>query len=93
MRIVPIILSGGSGSRLWPLGNGDSAKPFLELAGTAAEPKSLYRATLERAVALAGSGFARPAMSEDIQDIDPPLVITVTRRDLLSPDSGGMRKE
>jgi len=83
MRIVPIILSGGSGSRLWPLGNGDSAKPFLELAGTAAEPKSLYRATLERAVALAGSGFARPAMSEDIEDIDPPLVITVTRRDLL----------
>jgi mannose-1-phosphate guanylyltransferase len=83
MRIVPIILSGGSGSRLWPLGMGDTAKPFLELAGTTAEPKSLYRATLERAIELARTGSGRAAPAEGGRGAGTPLVITVTRRDLL----------
>lgn len=42
--IVPVILSGGSGTRLWPLSRPDRPKQFLPLVGD----KSLFRTTLER---------------------------------------------
>lgn len=42
--IVPVILSGGSGTRLWPLSRPDRPKQFLPLVGE----KSLFHATLER---------------------------------------------
>ena len=31
MKIIPIILSGGAGTRLWPLSWGDHPKQFLKL--------------------------------------------------------------
>ena len=34
-RILPVILSGGSGTRLWPLSRGDRPKQFLPLSGQA----------------------------------------------------------
>ncbi|MDP9422842.1 MAG: sugar phosphate nucleotidyltransferase [Pseudomonadota bacterium] len=42
--IVPVILSGGSGTRLWPLSTAERPKQFLPLAGD----KSLFHSTLER---------------------------------------------
>ena len=42
--IVPVILSGGSGTRLWPLSTAEKPKQFLPLVGE----KSLFHATLER---------------------------------------------
>ena len=33
MRIVPVILSGGSGNRLWPLSRKQFPKQFLPLVG------------------------------------------------------------
>lgn len=42
--IVPVVLSGGSGTRLWPLSTPDRPKQFHSLVGD----KSLFRATLER---------------------------------------------
>lgn len=42
--IVPVILSGGSGTRLWPLSTAERPKQFLPLVGD----KSLFHATLER---------------------------------------------
>ena len=42
--IVPIVLSGGAGTRLWPLSTAERPKQFLPLTG----PKSLFRETLER---------------------------------------------
>jgi len=42
--IVPVILSGGSGTRLWPLSTPEHPKQFLPLTGT----KSLFRQTVER---------------------------------------------
>lgn len=42
--IVPIVLSGGSGTRLWPLSTAERPKQFLALTG----PTSLFRQTLER---------------------------------------------
>jgi mannose-1-phosphate guanylyltransferase/mannose-1-phosphate guanylyltransferase/mannose-6-phosphate isomerase len=42
--IVPVILSGGAGSRLWPYSTEDTPKQFLSFTGT----KSLFQLTLER---------------------------------------------
>lgn len=42
--IVPVILSGGSGTRLWPMSTPERPKQFLPLVGE----ESLFQATLER---------------------------------------------
>lgn len=42
--IVPVILSGGSGTRLWPMSTPERPKQFLRLIGE----QSLFQATLER---------------------------------------------
>ena len=44
MSIIPIILSGGSGTRLWPLSRKQRPKQFIPLFGN----KSLFQNTLER---------------------------------------------
>jgi len=43
--IVPVILSGGSGTRLWPVSTGDAPKQFQPLVGES----SMFRQTLARA--------------------------------------------
>ncbi len=48
--LIPIILSGGSGSRLWPLSRKLYPKQFIPLQGD----KSLYQTTLERISGLDG---------------------------------------
>ncbi|MBA3898492.1 MAG: mannose-1-phosphate guanylyltransferase/mannose-6-phosphate isomerase [Sphingomonadaceae bacterium] len=44
-RIVPVILSGGSGTRLWPMSRTDRPKQFLPLTAEA----TMFQLTLERA--------------------------------------------
>ena len=46
--IIPVIISGGAGSRLWPLSRGARPKQFLDLAGAASGGLSLLAATLAR---------------------------------------------
>jgi len=53
-EIVPVILAGGTGTRLWPLSTASTPKQFLPLTG----PESLFRQTLRRCAGL--SGFAAP---------------------------------
>ena len=53
-RIVPVILCGGSGTRLWPRSRASMPKPFLPLVGAA----TLFEATLARCAA--GELFAEP---------------------------------
>lgn len=43
-RITPVILSGGSGTRLWPVSTDERPKQFLNLTG----PLSMFQMTLER---------------------------------------------
>jgi mannose-1-phosphate guanylyltransferase len=43
-RVVPVILSGGSGTRLWPLSRTDCPKQFIALAGT----ETMLQLTVER---------------------------------------------
>lgn len=52
--IVPVILCGGSGSRLWPRSRAAKPKPFLPLVG----PRTLFEATISRCPA--DLGFASP---------------------------------
>jgi len=48
MRIRPVILSGGSGTRLWPASRKSLPKQFIDFPGTG----SLFTRTIERAAAI-----------------------------------------
>ena len=52
--IIPVILSGGAGSRLWPVSREALPKPFMRLGGDL----SLLQRTLTRALPLADGGRA-----------------------------------
>ena len=51
--IIPVILCGGSGSRLWPLSRKSYPKQFVPLTG----PETLFQASASR---VSGAGFAQP---------------------------------
>ena len=48
MALVPVILSGGAGTRLWPLSRESAPKPFMTLP----DGETLLAKTIQRAVAL-----------------------------------------
>lgn len=52
MQVTPVILCGGSGTRLWPMSRGGYPKQYLRLAGE----HSLLQQTVLRAGALSGAG-------------------------------------
>ncbi|WP_159593206.1 mannose-1-phosphate guanylyltransferase/mannose-6-phosphate isomerase [Chelativorans xinjiangense] len=52
MGIVPVIICGGAGSRLWPLSRENHPKPLIRLA----DGRSLIQHALLRAMALPGAG-------------------------------------
>ncbi|MDP1630817.1 MAG: sugar phosphate nucleotidyltransferase [Caulobacter sp.] len=52
VRVVPVILCGGSGTRLWPLSSVERPKQFHPLIG----PLSTFQATVRRVESLAGAG-------------------------------------
>lgn len=54
-RIVPVILCGGSGTRLWPLSRKSYPKQFVPLTG----PRTLFQ---EAALRLSGPEFAPPVI-------------------------------
>ena len=49
MAVIPIILCGGVGQRLWPVSRAATPKPFMRVAG-----KSLLRRAVARASAMPG---------------------------------------
>lgn len=51
--ITPVLLSGGSGTRLWPLSRKSYPKQFVPLVGD----ETLFQASARR---LSGAGFAAP---------------------------------
>lgn len=50
-KIIPVILCGGSGTRLWPISRQDAPKQFLSLIGDA----SLFQDTVKRAMRVSGA--------------------------------------
>ena len=71
-NIVPVILCGGSGARLWPLSRADFPKQFLVLSGTT----SLFQQAVERANGLG---------VDDIE-VGPTLVVTNEEHRFLALD-------
>lgn len=59
--IVPVILSGGSGTRLWPLSRQNLPKQFLALAGS----ETLFQQTIRRAAAVPGATPPLVVASDD----------------------------
>lgn len=59
--IIPVILSGGSGTRLWPMSRKLYPKQFLALAGDA----TMFQKTVQRAAGLASPGV----------DVAAPVVV------------------
>src|SRR6202042_2059374 len=47
--LIPVILSGGSGTRLWPVSRSAYPKPFMRMG----DGESLLRKTLDRALRVA----------------------------------------
>lgn len=77
--IVPVVLSGGSGTRLWPLSTPSRPKQFLPLTG----PDSLFRQTLARVsdrksylppVVVANAAH-RDLCTEELQGLDGSCLI------------------
>ncbi len=74
MKIIPVILSGGSGSRLWPLSRHAYPKQLLALTG----PDTLIQQTVKRASALTDTSSPllvcnnehRFLIAEQLQQID-----------------------
>ncbi len=62
-NIVPVILCGGSGTRLWPRSRASKPKPFLPLVGDT----TLFEATLARA---AGADFVDPVVVTGTAHLD-----------------------
>ena len=52
MALVPIILSGGAGTRLWPLSREAAPKPFMALPGSGSASGTLLARTFLRAASL-----------------------------------------
>ncbi len=72
IKIVPVILGGGSGTRLWPLSREGFPKQFLVLSGA----KSLFQQAFLRLQALASNGI----------QIDKNLIVTNEEQRFLALD-------
>ncbi|WP_243039086.1 mannose-1-phosphate guanylyltransferase/mannose-6-phosphate isomerase [Dyella sedimenti] len=59
--IIPLILSGGSGTRLWPISRKNLPKQFLSLAGS----ETLFQQTIQRAMRLQGVATPIVVASDD----------------------------
>ncbi|MGH8035770.1 MAG: sugar phosphate nucleotidyltransferase, partial [Lysobacterales bacterium] len=61
MSVTPVILSGGAGTRLWPVSRRAHPKPFMKLA----DGESLAEKTFHRALAVAGTSPILTVTSRD----------------------------
>ncbi|MCQ4163938.1 mannose-1-phosphate guanylyltransferase/mannose-6-phosphate isomerase [Tahibacter harae] len=59
--LIPVILSGGAGTRLWPVSRSAYPKPFMRLA----DGESLLYKTLDRALAVADGGHVLTVTGRD----------------------------
>src|SRR5688572_1826566 len=59
--LCPVILSGGSGSRLWPLSRNVYPKQFIPLT----DERSLFQAAARRAMALNGAAPPRIVCNQE----------------------------
>lgn len=67
-RIVPVVMCGGSGTRLWPLSRAASPKQFLPLLGE----HSLFQQTCMRITSLA----KHPMFQDALWQMERPIVVS-----------------
>lgn len=79
--IVPVILSGGAGTRLWPMSRPDRPKQFLNLAGKT----SMLRATVRRLEGVPGLGSPLVVSSAQHAHLVRLELPDVTTRLILEP--------
>jgi mannose-1-phosphate guanylyltransferase/mannose-6-phosphate isomerase len=60
-KVVPVILSGGAGTRLWPVSRSAYPKPFMRMA----DGESLLYKTLDRALRVADDGHVLTVTGRD----------------------------
>jgi mannose-1-phosphate guanylyltransferase/mannose-6-phosphate isomerase len=94
-KIVPVILCGGSGTRLWPLSRAGFPKQFLVLSGN----NSLFQQAFERLQVLASDEFSiaknlivtneehRFLALDQLHELQTQNKISAPRRFLLEPQS------
>lgn len=75
-KIIPVILCGGNGTRLWPLSRNDTPKQFLRLGGN----NSLLVDTVDRALKCSG------ARADDVVIVTLESLREKTKTDLIDYD-------
>ena len=84
--LIPVILSGGAGTRLWPVSRKAHPKPFMKLA----DGRTLAGATLERALEVADGNETLTVTSRDYyfftRDIYRDVAPDAEHRFLLEPE-------
>ena len=65
VTVLPVILAGGSGTRLWPLSRAQHPKQFLSLETAGGEGATLFQQAAMRVASLAGAGIV----------VQPPYVV------------------
>ena len=83
VRVVPVILAGGSGTRLWPLSRALHPKQFLAFAGD----QTLFQQAALRLAALAGGGIGIAAPCIVANEEHRFTVVDQLRAAGLEPDS------
>lgn len=63
IHVQPVIMAGGSGTRLWPLSRAGYPKQFLALSGDPKNELSLFQQAAQRLQGLAGDGISVAAPS------------------------------
>ncbi|QWE31026.1 mannose-1-phosphate guanylyltransferase/mannose-6-phosphate isomerase [Polynucleobacter sp. Adler-ghost] len=74
-QVLPVILCGGSGTRLWPISRSGFPKQFLVLSGDGSQ-KSLFQQAIERANSVANSSI----------QLGPTLIVTNEEHRFLALD-------
>ena len=65
LHVQPVVMAGGSGTRLWPLSRAGYPKQFLVLSGDPDNPLSLFQQAVNRLQGLATDGIS----------VDPPTIV------------------
>jgi len=85
MSIYPVILCGGSGSRLWPASRPARPKQFIDLVGE----RSLFEATVRRVAPLAEGGRIIVVAGQDhLGDVEAQLAAIGVEADLILEPTG-----
>lgn len=83
ISVIPVILCGGSGTRLWPLSRSGFPKQFLVLSGDDSN-QSLFQQAIQRINAI--SGRYQGSTKETHIELGPTLIVTNEEHRFLAQD-------